>query len=1340
MRFMLLFLFIMSTPTSLGQVEKNEYILDYLTTKDGLSNNYVTKVISDSLNVKWIGTENGITKYNGYDFTTIKPGTNYPELRNENIETLFKDSKNNIWIGTKSGGLSVLNIQKNEIVSFNGIIDLEKQGDIRVTSISEDNGGNIWVGTWDEGVFVINPKDKNLVDHFSTNIPVYSIAKDSFGNMWFSKNQKLAKYDPSEKRILEYYVGGYITDLIPDKIRDVIWISTASKIDTKIYFLDNKTQKIDFLETGVRSDFSKTLSLDEYNRLWVGTWGNGLYISDSTLSQFQKFDLAGQDFNKKGINYETILDIHRDSNNVTWISTAHGGVVKMLESKGFKNFNKNVSDPYVKSRLNVHSIYTDSTNIWIGTLKNGIYKGKSLSDLSHLSSIGNVKVNTFHEKGNLLFIGTSEGLYIYDKALEKITYSNLSIKKITSIYLDSLNNLFIGTQQNGVVLIEKMNLKDSTSFLFFKDNTKGSNRIESNRITSILEDGNKNLWIATYNGLHLLDRDKQIFYHQSTLLKNNLPSVIINSMLPDGKFIWLATPSGLIKLKYENNILEIVEKYSKSEGLNNDFISSLALDEENNLWFSNLTEIVKLDLNGDFVSYSEIDGVNTTSFNLRSVFNYKNSQLYFGGVDNLIYFDPSNIQKIKSEPKIIFTNLKINNRIISPRDILNDRTIIDKDFSYVDKISLTHKDKIFSVGFALNDYMGISNIKYRYKLKGFQSDWVDLKSKNEVSFTGLNAGKYALSVEASRDRVNWSVPKTVEIRILPSPWLSSWAIAGYFSLMVIFFVLIIIFSNRQTRLKNNLEIIRIEKEKQQDLNEAKITFFTNISHEFRTPLTLILSPLTELLQREDLTSKMGYQLNSIEKNTKRLLNLINQLLDFRKADHGLLKLSVAEGNFVRFAGEVFLYFREAAKAKNINYKFKPEFDNINFLFDRNKMEIVLCNLLSNAIKYCDSGDSITLKLTIKDDNCLISVKDTGVGMDTENLDKIFDRFYQIQSAQTARVVGSGLGLSFSKKIIELHQGKIQVESRLNYGTTFRILLSMNRELFQNSLDSNFVRTDDLSAYEANSINLYPESLQLGNHDNSILVIDDNTEIRGYLKSLLVDSYDILEAKDGNEGYELATREMPDLIISDVMMPEKDGITLCGELKNQITTSHIPIILLTARTSTVFEISGLQTGADDYVTKPFNPNVIKARINTLLENRKKLREHLLNKVRFEPTATIIDSEDTENAFIQKAIQLVESNLQNESFGIETMVNELFMSQSTLYRKIKSLTGLSLTGFIRSIRLKKGAQIILSSNLKLSHVAYEVGFNDYKHFKKSFKEQFNCLPSDYKQQKKSNSLKP
>ena len=1303
------------------------YVIDFITTKQGLSHNYASSIVSDDLNMKWIGTENGITKFNGFDYEYIKPSEEYKELLNENIEVLFSDKDSNLWIGTKSGGLSYFDIKNNQIKNFNYLIDLANEGDLRITALSQDKNDNIWIGTWGNGVYVLDFKNKKLLEHHNINQPVYAIEKDFKDNVWVSSGNRLIQFNDSNERVNTFPIEGQITDILSDVSRNKVWIAIAGK-QTKLHNYNFYTESIEEIETNVSSNFSRKLSLDAYNRIWIGTWGQGVYRSNENLSKFSKIQLISRNSDKVSGNYNTILDIHQDRNNVTWLATANGGIVKLLEGNGFYNADKLISNSDLKGYLNCTSIYKNEEKIFVGTF-NGLYYGKDFSNLSLIKDIGNVKINQLYENDENLYIGTADGYYIFNLLSNKIVFSSKKLNKITSFLIDE-NILYIGTQQLGLAIVPVNKIEDIDAYIIYSENLNNNNKIESNRITAIKKDQNNNIWLSTYNGLHLYDRNNKKFIHQSKFLEGKLPSVIINSTAINGNDIWLATPNGLIKLNQKNSKLVIDDIITRKNGLNSDFICSLTFDENSNLWLSTHTEIVKYnDSNKTIISYGDINGVRSTSFNNKSFFNYRNELIYFGGIDNITFFNPKHIKNFNIVPQIIFTSLRINNELVEYKPGNN---ILDKNFNYAEKIKLSYKDNFFSTRFIANDFLGQLNIKYRYSLEGYNDQWIDLQNRNEINFAGLSPGNYTLKVEASRDNQNWSEPKSINIVLLGSPWTSTLAIIIYALLFLGVITYLVKSNNYKLKLKNNLEIARIDKEKEIELTEAKLNFFTNISHEFRTPLTLIISPLKELLESENLPPKVTKNLSYIDKNTSRLLNLINQLLDFRKADHGLLKLSVSQGNFVRFSKEVYLYFKEAAKTKHIKYKFKPAQEEILFPFDRNKMEIVLCNILSNAIKYTNEGDEIVMKIDSDSEFCIISIKDTGIGMNAEDMGKIFDRFFQIKSANTARMIGSGIGLSFSKKIIELHHGSISVSSKINEGTEFKIKLSMNPSLYEGSIDENFVTTDNIKGYNTKDIIENYENLSIAAKEHSVLIIDDNPEILAYLKDILSDTYNVIQANDGDSGFQKASIEIPDLIVSDVMMPGKDGITLCKELKSQITTSHIPIILLTARTSTVFEIEGLKTGADDYVTKPFNAKVIKARIESLLENREKLRAHLLNKVRFEPTAHNIDNEeDAENAFIHKAILLVEKNLQNTDFGIENMVDELYMSQSTLYRKIKSLTGLSLTAFIRSIRLKKSAQLILSSDLNLNQIAYEVGFNDYKYFKTSFKKQFNCLPSKYKE---------
>lgn len=1319
-----------------GQVDEVNYVVNFITVKDGLSHNYATSIVSDQLNMKWIGTENGITKYNGYDFEYIKPSEQYKGLNNENIEVLFTDSDSNLWIGTKSGGLSLFNIKKNKITSYNSILGNEKNEDIRVTAIYEDNEGSIWIGTWDRGVFVIDAKQKKMLRHFNYRSPIYSIKKDHLGDMWFSSNKTAFTYLLETKKIKRLDFDFSVLDILPDQKRNKVWISTTSKNDyLYAYQLDNG--ELDSLATNVHSNFSKKLMLDNQNRIWIGTWGNGVFRSNTKLTEFSKLDLIGNFPGKIEGNYSTILSLHEDQNNIVWLSTASGGVVKLQEGNGFQNLVQNIDNSPLKEKLNCTSIFKNKDYLFIGTLFAGVYYGKDFNQLSKIEAIGNVKANAFYEFDKKLYIGTADGFYVFDLDTQEIIFANRQIKKATAFLIQD-ETLYIGTQQNGVAVIPLDKITNRKGYVYFAENQDERGGLKSNRITSIKADQNQNIWVASYKGLHLLDKEKNTFVHHVKLIDKDVSINIINSLELVGSLLWLSTPNGLFKLNFKNKALQFQEVIGKKDGLNSDFICATTFDNNLNLWISTHTEIVKYNkADQTLTSYGETNGVKTSLFNNNVAYNYDNKTILFGGVDNITYFEPQSIKDYNTVPQVIFTGLRIKNEKVNYTE--NQKTL-SESFNYTEKIQLDYKDDFFSVRFVANDFLGKLNIKYRYILDGYQNQWVDLNSMNEINFAGLTPGSYTLKVQSSRDNQNWSKPSTLKINLAGSPWKSNFAFLMYFLVVVCILSYFLWLNNYKLKLKNKLAIAKLDEQKKIELTEAKLNFFTNISHEFRTPLTLITSPLKELLENENFTSDVNKKLSYIDKNTTRLLNLINQLLDFRKAEYGLLKLKASHGNFVRFSNEVYLYFKEAAKEKNITYKFSYTQEEIRFPFDRNKLEIVLCNLISNAIKYTKPNGEISLKLSVVNQHCVIQISDTGIGMKAKDVHKIFDRFFQIESANTAKMVGSGIGLSFTKKIVEIHHGEIKVKSKLNKGTTFTIQLPMNPDVYEGEVDEKFVTTDNIKAYNTDESSEKIKNLNIEKTDkHQVLIVDDNVEILSYLTSVLEEDYHVIVAKDGVQGLEKALEEVPDLIISDVMMPEKDGIALCKDLKTNINTSHIPVILLTARTSTVYEIGGLKNGADDYITKPFNANIVKARISSLLENREKLRSYFQNKIRFEPTAEEVEKDaDTENSFIHKAILLVEENLENEEFGIDTMVEELNMSRSSLFRKIKSLTGFSLSAFIRSVRLKRAAYLILTQeDISLKEVAFQVGFNTYKYFKISFEKQFDCLPSKYKELRENTS---
>lgn len=1315
-----------------------EFVIDVITVEDGLISNYVSKTISDADNLKYFATEAGISRYDGYSFKTYRPGSTYPQLRNENIETLFKDKDNNIWIGTKSGGLSMLDVSHDHITDFNPIFNLKSETQLRVMSLNQDARGFIWVGTWSNGVFVIDPRKRIVIDHFLFQTPILSIIKDAADNMWFVAGYELVKSGHQYEQLTRIRLPYGMNTLVEDTYRGKIWIAGNTKDLAALLSYDLAEQRLVDHHLSFQAKFVKSIAIDSKKRIWLGSWGDGLFISDPSVSRFQHINTNPQGSTFNNINNSLILDIEIDKNEIAWLGTAHGGVLMLYPNKGFHFITNNPVRG--TNDHNAIAIYKGTDNhLFLGTLAEGLFVQENNGIFTSLATVPETRINVIREKGKYLFVGTNKGLVVIrDRNFNQALYK-FPNEKVTAICLDRHNNLWIGTQQTGLKVTNLDSDPNLEQMKRYAESGKGRYYLENNRINKIIEDETGNIWLATYSGINRYQPEDQSFISHKKLISSNLPSVIINDLFIKGETIYAATPAGLIDLHQKGEKLSLNAIYDTQSGLFSDFICAIEEDDNGNIWISSTTSLTRLDpFKKTFMNYDRESGVMVTAFHIGSSFKDHEGNIYFGGYNGVIQFNPNMLAENTNAPHIVFTDIIVNNTNLNVGDNVGGRVLLRKDINYTDKLELGYKQNHLTLLFAANDFLGTDNVVYQYRMPGFQDEWINTRGRNEISFTGLNPGDYEVQIRASRDRQNWSEIRSLRIGVEVPPWATWYAYSLYALMAIGIGVLINYVSARQARLEAKLRIAEIEKEKEHDLNEAKISFFTNISHEFRTPLTLILSPVTEVLSNLNLDADIRNKMILVENNAKRLLNLINQLLDFRKSEHGLLQLNVEHSEFVSFAKEVYLSFKDISRTKNISYKFETEVDRAVLLFDRDKMEIVLCNLISNAFKYSRPGGEVSMYLYIKDGYLNIEVKDNGIGLSPEDATKVFDRFYQVRSSATAKMVGSGIGLTFTKAIIDLHHGNIFVKSTPGEETCFTSQLLLNNPFLQNSkpapeedLEELLLENDYQEDLDTDW--LQPSSLDIDDNvkKESVLIVDDNEDIRKYLNSLLKDDFRVLEAENGLVGLQIAKTELPDIIVSDIMMPEMDGITLCQEIKSQIATSHIPIILLTARTSVVYEVNGLETGADDYVTKPFNPVIMKTRINNILENRKKLRGYFLNRVRFEPdNQEINEGNNMDEAFVEKAIKLVSDNIANEAFGVDMLVQELYMSRSTLYRKIKSLTGLSITGFIRSVRLKKAAQLILNDNTKLSQVAYEVGFNDYKHFRLSFQQQFGCLPSDYK----------
>lgn len=1329
------FLCLLLSTVLFGQTIR-DYNISYIDVSNGLSNNYVRNIIPDEFGFKWIATEGGLNKYDGKTFEVFKP-SNTPALENENIEAIFRDSKGNLWVGTKSGGLTFYNARNEEFHNWNDdVFGTSIKDPVRVTTIVEDHEGRIFVGTWANGLYVFHPDQVSDISHYYKQSKINRVIADNYGNVWIAADGKLIKYDPSEDKLIKIGDYGSITGLYHDEERDRLWIG---KNHMGLSYLDLSDYTLHETSLSYQSGLSvESLALDNQGRLVVGTWGQGLYISNRTADRFEKYPLLPATQEVNNTSYEAILDIHVDQHNIIWISTAFAGIVKLTPVNSFKNLSK-FSDGYSElSDRNIYAISIDSKDqIWMGTYGGGVNLAtKNLEKINQLK-LPVSKVNVFLEVEEYMLVGAREGLYLVDATRPDQSGKKLfeKLNKITALLMSKEGRLWIGTQQNGLFYVDNAHEK-----VFNSQPNQVVQWGGGDRISELLTDSYGNVWIGTFNGLFVYDKNQDSFLNSQELWPHTLPSNIINDMYFDDvrNKLWLALSGGLVEMDIQNMGITSSILHGVDNGLKNEFITSVIKGKDDNIWVGTAYGIAKYLPERDvFENYGKSEGIPAYSFNIKSVTTDSEGMLLFGASNGFVAFDPRDMTYEQPAPEVLFTDLKINGQPINVGEEINDHLILPVSLQYTDDIDLTYEEETFSFMISTVDYLGDDNVLFSYRLIGFNDEWSALSSNREIRFINLDPGKYKLEVKASRDNFHWGDVSFKNVNIARPPWAEWYAYTLYVVFVLAISWAINYVANKQAKLQANLEVEQIAREKEHELSEAKITFFTNISHEFRTPLTLIVSPISELLLLQDVKGKVRERLTTMEKNANRLLQLINQLLDYRKSENGLLKLRVANGDFATFSKEVFLSFQSLANSKSIKYKFHSDPKRILLPFDRDKMEIVLVNLLSNAFKYTSKEGSIEFLIGESDGFCNIQVKDSGIGIRKEDVKLVFDRFYQIQSVDSAKVVGSGIGLSLAKNIVALHHGEISVTSTPNEETTFTVRIPIQTANFNDDeYISDFKNSDDRSAYrdlEEEEQKLISSQIIRDEDKETILVVDDNMEIRSYLTSLLYDeNYNVISAEDGVQALQLANEEQPDLIISDIMMPEMDGITLCSTIKNDQNTSHIPVILLSARTSTVFEVSGLQTGADDYIKKPFHPVLVKTRVSSILENRRKVREYFVNKLRFEPGEQI-EALGSEEKFIQKAISIIEEHIHDAEFKIEDLMDSLAMSQSTLYRKLKSLTGLSITAFIRSVKLKKAAELILTVDWKLNQIAYESGFNDYKYFKTCFQEQFGCLPSQYRSKK-------
>ncbi|RDC58355.1 hybrid sensor histidine kinase/response regulator [Pedobacter chinensis] len=1331
-----------------------DLIFNHLITENGLSQNSIFSIAQDNHGFMWYGSRFGLNRYDGNQFRLYKSNaTDSSTLTDDYITALYSDTKGVLWVGT-ANGLNRFNPQKNTFERIYLTQANPKYHYNGIKNIYEDGKGHLWVATNHGLYLLINRHTNHFISAGNIGLPssiaideVLTIYEDNDGFLWIGTNNGLTQVLFNKrlyviKTFISSKTAGSISDnaitgIVEDN-QGNLWIATENG---GLNMFNKTTQKFtSYLHqegngNSIVHNAIRRIVKNSSGELWIGTQ-EGLSILNPLTKTFRTFQ--HRKANLQSLNQNSIYSIFEDLNGSVWIGTYYGGVnVVYANPTNFTSWQYNDKLPGISHNVVSSISEADDNDLWIGTEGGGInyydwtkgtftaYKHKPTDSQSLGSDL--IKI-TYKDRSGNLWIGThGGGLNLFVPSTKKFRHFlsrksdlNTTRSEIVAILEDSYGTFWVGSQ-SGLRIFNKTNTN-----LIPLIAPSAIKILEDKNIKVLFEDSRKNIWIAATTGLYVYSKTLGTIRSYklpkgSNSVSNN--SNYINCITEDTKGnVWIGLYYGGLTC-HDPKIQKFAHIYTTKDGLSNNNVLGIIEDNKQQLWISTSNGLNKFDpVYKTFQTYTTSDGIAGDEFNYNSFFANKNGELFFGGYNGLTHFFPSQIQKNNYRAPIEFTGLKLFN---TPVKINAPDGLLQQDLGFTKKLQFRHDQNIFTIEFALLNYIKSDKNKYAYKLKGINDQWVETNIP-VAAYTNLPSGTYNLLVKGANNDGVWSIPASLQIEILPPFYKTWWA----FCIYVILLAVILFFITRFFYLRQLIT-------KDEELHQVKLNFFTNVSHEIRTHLTLIMAPIEKMMDSNQNNATISKHLTSVKLNADRLLKLVSELMDFRKAETNNLKLHIAEYNLVLFIQDIYNSFTELSRKKNIKFSLVYEENPILLYFDKEQLEKVFFNLISNAFKFTPSGGSITINIQKKKNKIIISVADTGRGIATEYLDQLFTNFFQVND-HNIQNTGYGIGLALSKNVVTLHNGEINVTSipstqNSSGYTNFTVTLLSGNEHFRNSSylqppkvlhDFNFAPDVNVKEKELITQNLL---LQRTDQKQSILIIEDHSELRLLIKEALENNYHINIAENGSEGWEKAITEIPDLIISDVMMPEMDGFTLCDKLKTDQRTSHIPVILLTAKTSENDQIHGLSGGADLYLTKPFSSKILQLNVRNLLNGRETMRKKFSQSFVLEPTRMIVDSMD--ERFLSKLIQIIEENMENEHFGVEILSEKIGMSQSVLYKKIKALTDMSVNDFSKSIRLKRAAQLLQEKQFKVYEIGYMVGFTDRKYFSREFKKQFGMTPSEY-----------
>ncbi|WP_162945017.1 hybrid sensor histidine kinase/response regulator transcription factor [Flavisolibacter nicotianae] len=1344
-----------------------------LTTKDGLSSNTVNAILKDRYGLIWFATEDGLDKFDGTNFTVYrhKPGDPASLQANE-ILALYEDNSGNLWVGTSGGSLSLYDRTRDAFLNFpaNGSANAISNNVIR--DVCSDYLGNIWIAHFG-GVNILDPVTKKVsqMDIRSGNAgssltkPGLCLFEDSQHRMWIGTTEGLFQYNPKTKSLTQFVhsdndprsiSGNNINAVVEDKAGN-IWIGTNGGLslfkpgaNDFIYF--GKTTKNGL---SLSSNFISSIAVDG-DRLWLGT-GDGLDILDTRTGGIAKYSFDYR--NIHSLTAKSVRSIYIDRQGIYWLGMIGGGVNRYDKNLNLFNYVKsNVFDEKGLSAPVVNAFAGDKNgNVYVGTeggglslfdRKTGLFQPVSLRSERKNAASSLTVLALKMKRNNQLLVGTfSDGLFVFDpgsgsyrQLLQEDKTGDLNSNDIFCIEEDHQGKVWLGTNGGGIKVLNDEN----KVVMHYTPVPKAATDVLlpiNGYIRDIEEDREGNIWIATHGGgIAVLDPVSGKFTIYNSY-NSKLPNDKVLSLLEDSRGnMWAGTFGGGLGL-FNKRTKQFVT-FSEKDGLQNNAVYKILEDQKGLLWLSTNKGISSLDIGTKKINnYNYHNGVQNNNFVHGAGLRMADGELFFGGLEGFNYFNPAYLKKNSNIPSILITDLRVANQSVAP----SEDGPIHENIAIAKEIDLDYKQN-FALSFVGLNYTSPEQNQYAYKLEGFDKDWNYVGNTTAASYTNLDPGTYVFRVKASNNDGVWNNEgKTIRIIVHPPFWRTTIAYIFYVLFLgglVLYFrhrslqKLRRTFALEQERMQAEQE--RKETERIRELDQLKIKFLTNLSHEFRTPISLILGPVDTLLSQEKKEQSSG-QLQMIKRNARRLLNLVNQLLDFRKMEEDELRLQATEGELVAFVKEVSDSFKDLSERKQIDFAFESRIAQLNTLFDHDKVERILFNLLSNAFKFTLEGGHIRLLVDQEKKASdpsqtwvTIKVSDTGIGIPADKKEKIFERFFQSPTAATILNQGTGIGLAITKEFVKMHGGSIEVESELGQGTTFVLHLPFvpleapktGGELQQKTTNP-IIETEQVEEPTEELGELVPVSgkteLPL------ILIVEDNDDFRFYLKDNLRLQYKVFEAANGKEGWQKALAHHPQLIVSDVNMPLMDGIAFSKKIKSDKRTSHIPLILLTALTGEEDQLRGLGTGANDYITKPFNFELLNAKIKNLLVLNSKLKDTYTRQIKVLTPEVNVESEDEK--LLAMIMLYLEENLTNPQLSVEELSRHVGMSRSSLYSKLLELTGQTPVEYIRSVKLDKAAVLLEKSDLNIAQVAYSVGFSTPNYFAKSFKAKFNMLPSEY-----------